>query len=160
MIKRIDAIREIMKDVKDEVVVASTGMICRELYAVQDRPRNFYMMGSMGCALGIGLGIALNSGHNVIVISGDGAALMSLGTLALHKKLNPLNLTHYILDNNCNSSTGGQLTCSDAVDFSKLAPNTNVIKISEEKGDVPRIPLSPKQIALRFKDAISINRSQ
>lgn len=157
--KRIDAIRKIMKDVKDEIVMSSTGMISREVYAVKDRPRNFYMMGSMGCILGIGLGIAVNSKHKIIVISGDASALMSLGTLTLHKKLNPKNLKHYILDNSCHSSTGGQPTCSDVVDFSKLAPNTVVIKVSREKGDIPRIPLSPKQIKERFKNAISPNRS-
>ncbi|HCJ66667.1 MAG TPA: sulfopyruvate decarboxylase subunit beta [Elusimicrobia bacterium] len=156
--KRIDAIRKIMKDIKDEIVISSTGMISRELYAVKNRPRNFYMEGSMGCALGIGLGIAINSKHKVIVISGDAAVLMSLGTLALHKKLNPKNLKHYILDNNCHSSTGGQPTCSDVIDFSKMAPNTVVIKVSKEKGDAPRIPLSPKQIMRRFRNAIRSHR--
>lgn len=153
--KRIDAIKKVMEKVKDEIVISTTGMISRELYAVKDRPRNFYMLGSMGNALAIGLGIAINSKYKVIVISGDGAVLMSLGTLVLHKKLNPKNLKHYILDNNCHSSTGGQPTCSDSIDFSRLAPNTEVIKVSKEKGDAPRIPLSPKQIKRRFKDAIS-----
>jgi thiamine pyrophosphate-dependent acetolactate synthase large subunit-like protein len=156
--KRIDAIKKIMKDVKDEIVISSPGMISRELYALQDRPRNFYMLGSMGCALGIGLGIAINSKHKVIVISGDGEVLMSLGTLALHKKLNPRNLIHYILDNNCHSSTGGQPTCSDVIDFSKIAPNTKVIEVSKKKGNTPRIPLLPKQIVKRFKNAIGFNR--
>jgi thiamine pyrophosphate-dependent acetolactate synthase large subunit-like protein len=157
--KRINAIKKITKNVKNEIVISTTGMISRELYAVKDRPRNFYMMGSMGCALGIGLGIAINSKHKVIVISGDASVLMSLGTLALHKKLNPKNLKHYILDNGCHSSTGGQPTCSNVIDFSKIAPNTRVIEVSKEKGDAPRIPLSPKQILKRFKHAISSNRS-
>ena len=157
--KRIDAIKRIMNNVKDEVVISSTGMISREVYAVKDRPRNFYMQGSMGCALGIGLGITVNSKHKVIVISGDASVLMSLGTLALHKKLDPQNLKHYILDNSCHSSTGGQSTCSDTVDFSKLAPNTVVIKVSKKKGDASRIPLSPKQIMERFKNAICSDRS-
>lgn len=155
--KRIDAIKKIMKGVGDELVISSTGMISRELYAVKDRPRNFYMEGSMGCALGIGLGIAINSRQKVIVISGDGAVLMSLGTLVLHRKLNPRNLEHYILDNGCHSSTGGQPTCSHFVNFSEIAPNTEVIRISEEKGDASRIPLSPKQISKRFKNAIKKN---
>jgi thiamine pyrophosphate-dependent acetolactate synthase large subunit-like protein len=157
--KRIEAIKKIVKNVKDEIIISSTGMISRELYAVKDRRRNFYMEGSMGCALGVGLGIAINSKHEVIVISGDASALMSLGTLALHKKLNPKNLKHYILDNGCHSSTGGQPTCSDVVDFAKIAPNTMVIKVSKEKGNAPRIPLSPKQIKRRFKNAISSNNS-
>ncbi len=158
--KRIDAIKKIMKKVTNEVVISSTGMISRELYQVKDRDRNFYMLGSLGNALAIGIGMAINSNHKIIVISGDGAALMSLGALVLHKKLNPKNLKHYILDNNCQSSTGGQLTCSDVVDFSKLAPNTKVIKVSNEKGNSPRILLSPKQIKMRVMNAISITYSQ
>lgn len=157
--KRIEAIKKIVKNVKDEIIISSTGMISRELYAVKDRPRNFYVQGSMGCTLGIGLGIAINSKHKVIVISGDAETLMSLGTLALHKKLNPKNLKHYILDNGCHSSTGAQPTCSDVIDFSKIAPNTVVIKVSKEKGDAPRIPLSPRQIKRRFKNAIRSNNS-
>ena len=158
--KPINAIKKIMKNVKkDEIVISSPGMISRELYAVQDRPRNFYLQGSMGNALAIGLGIAINSKHKVIVISGDAEVLMSLGTLVLHKKLNPKNLKHYILDNGCHGSTGGQPTCSEAIDFSKLAPNTTVYKVNKEKGDAPRIFLSPKKIIRRFKNAISPNRS-
>jgi len=153
--KRIDAIKRIMKNVRNEVVITSAGMISRELFAVKDRPKNFYMMGSMGCALGVGLGIALNSRHKVIVISGDAAALMSLGTLALHRKLRPANLKHYILDNGCSSSTGGQPTCSDVVDFEKIGFNTRVIKVDKGKGTSPRIPMPPRKILQRFKDAVS-----
>ena len=158
--KRIDAIKKIVESLTDEVVISSTGMISRELYVASDRPRNFYMFGSMGSALAIGLGVAVNSNHKVIVISGDASALMSLGTLALHKKLNPKNLKHYILDNNCSSSTGGQVTCSDAVNFSNLAPYTEVIEVDTEKGSAPRIPLSPKEIAKRFKNAIIPDSTQ
>ena len=157
--KRIDAIKNIIESVEAEIVISSPGMISRELYAVKDRPRNFYMQGSMGNALAIGLGIAINSEHEVIVISGDGEVLMSLSTIVLHRKLNPKNLKHYILDNNCYSSTGGQLTCSDAIDFSKLAPNTIVFKVSKEKGDSPRISLPPNQIMTRFRNAICFNCS-
>ncbi len=155
--RRIEAIKKIMDKVTDEIVISSTGMISREVYLVKDRARNFYMLGSMGSALAIGLGVALNSEYKVIVISGDAAVLMSLGTVILHKKLNPPNLKHYILDNNCHSSTGGQSTCSDVIDFSKLAPNTVVIKVSKEKGTAPRIPLSPKQIKRRFMNAVRLN---
>ena len=152
---RIKAIEQIVKNVTDEVIVSSTGMISRELYAVRDRDRNFYMQGSMGLALAIGLGIALNSNHKVIVLSGDAAALMSMGTFALHKKLNPKNLKHYILDNNVHASTGGQPTSSDAVDFEALAPQTKVIKVTKEKGNSPRILILPEEIMMRFRKAIS-----
>lgn len=153
--KRIEAIKEILEQIKDEdIVIASTGMISREVYAVKDRPRNFYMMGSMGNTLALGLGIAITSKYNVIVINGDGSALMSLGTMSMHNKLKPQNLMHFILDNNCHSSTGGQPTVSEAVDFESLAPNTSVIKVDKDKGNSPRIPLSGRKIRLRFMKAL------
>lgn len=153
--KREDAIRDILKDVRDEFIIASTGMISREVYKVMDRPRNFYMQGSMGMALGIGIGLAYERPElKVIVISGDGAVLMSLGTLVLHKQLGLPNLKHYILDNHCHASTGGQNTCSPYIYFEKLAPNTEVIYIDRDKGDAPRIPLLPHEITRRFKHEI------
>ena len=155
--KSIEAVKKIVENISDEIVVSSTGMISRELFLLHDRPRNFYMQGSMGNALAIGLGIAINSDYKVIVISGDGAVLMSLSTLVLHKKLNPKNLHHYILDNTCHASTGGQPTCSDMIDFSQLAPNTTVFKIDKEKGSAPQISLSSPEIAERFRNAISLH---
>jgi thiamine pyrophosphate-dependent acetolactate synthase large subunit-like protein len=144
-----------MKKVTDEAVITSTGMISREVHAVKDRSANFYMMGSMGCALAIGLGLAHSRPDlKVIVISGDGAALMSLGTMVLHQKLNPPNLTHYILDNNCHATTGGQQTVSNYIAFDWFAPRTIVYKVTNEKGDAPRIPFTPAEIRRRFKHAI------
>ena len=149
--KRKSAINCIMRTVKkDTVVITSTGMISREVYQTKDRDLNFYMQGSMGNALAIGIGIALNTNKKVVVISGDGAALMSLGTSVLFDGLNLPNLVHYILDNNCHATTGGQPTCSRYADFG------HSIKwlVSNEKGDAPRIPLSPKQITERFRNAL------
>lgn len=153
--KRITAIGRILNPLTNEIVIASNGMVSRETYAMRDRDLNFYMLGSMGMALGIGIGIAYAKPDlKVIVISGDGAVLMSLGTMVLHKKLGLKNLTHHILDNNCHATTGGQPTCSDAINFTKLAPNTKVWKVSGEIGESPRIPLTPVQIKERFMNAV------
>jgi len=158
---RIEAIQEIMSNITNEIIIVSNGMISREVYVIKDRPRNFYMLGSMGAALGIGIGIAYaRPDLKVIVISGDGAALMSLGTLILHRKLGLSNLRHFILDNNCYATTGGQPTCSDCVDFESLAPNTYAIKVSGEIGDAPRVPLTPEEITVRFKNALLCKQEQ
>jgi len=154
---RREAIQEIMKYVDSKtIIVSSVGMTSRELYRVKDRHLNFYLVGGMGGTLAISLGLALNLKRKVIAISGEGDALMSLGTFVLHNKLAPKNLWHFVLDNNEYASTGGQPTCSDAVNFNKLAPNTITIKIDKGKGDAPRIPLSPVQIKERFMNAIKI----
>ena len=149
----MENLEEIIKSLTDEVVITSTGYINRKVYALKDRDRNFYMLGSLGMALAIGLGIALNRPDlTVVVISGDGACLMNLGSLVLHNRLGLPNLKHYIIDNGCYESTGGQPTCGAYVDFESLAPNTKVIL--EQVGQYPRIPLTPKQISERFRNAI------
>ncbi|MFW6130202.1 MAG: thiamine pyrophosphate-dependent enzyme [Atribacterota bacterium] len=155
--KRINAIKKIMNDITDELVICSTGMISREVYEIKDRPENFYVMGSMGASLGIGLGLALHVKRKVVVIAGDGDILMSMGTLALMNKLKLPNLELIVLDNNCYSSTGCQKTCSDAVDFTKIA-NCKVYKVEAEKGPAGRVKIPHKKIAERFYDAI--NNSQ
>jgi thiamine pyrophosphate-dependent acetolactate synthase large subunit-like protein len=142
---------------EDDIVVASTGYISREVFKY-DRPLNFYMMGSMGCALAIGIGIALHVKQRVIVINGDGSVLMSLGTMVTLKKLQQerkiSNLAHFILDNNSHESTGGQKTASDLINFAHLAKNTIVYKTTNDSSIPPRITLLPASITKRFKDAL------
>ncbi|MFT5391387.1 MAG: phosphonopyruvate decarboxylase [Gammaproteobacteria bacterium] len=102
-------------------VVATTGMTGRELFSISDRAQHFYQVGSMGCASAMGLGIALNTAKPVLVLDGDGAALMKLGTMATIGAQQPENLTHIVLDNGVHDSTGGQPTVSPGVDFAGVA---------------------------------------
>ncbi len=66
----------------DAAVVATTGKCGRELFTLADREQHLYQVGSMGCASGMGLGVALATGQPTVVLDGDGAALMKLGTMA------------------------------------------------------------------------------
>jgi phosphonopyruvate decarboxylase len=75
----------------------------------------------MGGATGMALGVALNTQHPVVVLDGDGAALMKLGTMATVGAYAPPNLTHILLDNGVHDSTGGQATVSASVDFALVA---------------------------------------
>jgi phosphonopyruvate decarboxylase len=75
----------------------------------------------MGCASGMGLGVALNTKRKIVVVDGDGAALMKLGTLATIGAYAPGNLVHLLLDNGVHDSTGGQATVSPHVDFAAVA---------------------------------------
>lgn len=138
---------------KDAIIIASTGLISRELYRVEDRALNFYMMGSMGCALAIGLGVALNVGCEVHVISGDGAALMGMGSTQTFKSIDPENLFYWILDNGCHESTGGQKTNFDKKVFEQMG--ANVIEIEKDEDIPPRIDLTPIQIQKRFRHAVN-----
>ena len=154
--KRIEAIKQIMKNTTDELIITSTGKISREVYNIRDRTANFYVMGSMGASLGIGIGLALHTDRDVHVIAGDGDILMSLSTLVLMNKLRPPNLTLTILDNNCFGATGGQKTCSDAVDFTQICPHKcNVIKVEPIESKVPRIDMSHKEIMERFYNEVN-----
>lgn len=87
----------------------------------EDRVQQLYLVGAMGAASGMALGISLNSEKPIIVLDGDGAALMKLGTLATIGARRPGNLTHILLDNGVHDSTGGQATVSASVDFAALA---------------------------------------
>ena len=105
----------------EAAVIASTGKCGRELFTLADKPQHLYQVGSMGCASAMGLGLALNTGRPVVVLDGDGAALMKLGSLATIGARAPGNLLHLVLDNGVHDSTGGQATASRTVDFADVA---------------------------------------
>ena len=153
--RRIEAIRRIMAGVTDELVVAATGHIARELFVVRDRAENFYMCGSMGMALPIALGVALNTDRTVLCLNGDGAALMALSAMVVVRQLKPQNLIHYILDNATYASTGGQRTASGSVDFAALG-EVRVIRVEPgNEPDTPRINIPPAEMVRRFMAAVA-----
>jgi len=103
-------------------VIATTGKCGRELFTLADRKQHLYQVGSMGGASGMALGVALTvPDRPVVVLDGDGAALMKLGSLATIGAQAPGNLVHVLLDNGVHDSTGGQATVSASVDFAAVA---------------------------------------
>jgi phosphonopyruvate decarboxylase len=102
-------------------IIVTTGKSGRELFTINDRKQHLYQVGSMGCAAGMGLGVALNTEKPVIVVDGDGALMMKMGTLATIGAYQPENLVHLVLDNGTYDSTGGQPTVSGGVDFAAAA---------------------------------------
>jgi len=157
------------------LLIGNIGYPSRELFAVHDRPENFYMLGSMGLASSIGLGLALaRPERRVIVLDGDGSVLMNLGTLATIAHHAPENYLLVILDNCCYGSTGSQPTCTHlGTDLAALAKAAGiksvrkverpgdlaealqgkgviVVKVEAGNASVPIISLSPEEIAGRF----------
>ena len=125
-LSREEAIESIVNQIRDKcVVVSTTGKTSRELFEIRikrkELPRDFYIVGSMGCASSISLGIALNSTKGVLLLDGDGAALMQMGSLSTIGFYKPKNLHHIIFDNHSHESTGGQPTVSKTVHFDKIA---------------------------------------
>ncbi len=123
---RLAALETLLETIPEHAaVVSTTGKTSRELYTLSDRKQHFYVVGGMGTASAIGLGVAVNINRPVMVIDGDGAALMKLGAMASVGAACPSNLIHLILDNEVHDSTGGQSTSSATVDFASFAAATN-----------------------------------
>jgi phosphonopyruvate decarboxylase len=121
--RRLDAIRAVAGAAGDrDLLIATTGKTGRELYALGHASNHLYVVGGMGCASGIGLGLSLaRPDRRVIVLDGDGAALMKMGTLASIGHYAPPNLVHVLLDNRAHESTGAQWTVSGSIDFAAIA---------------------------------------
>jgi len=184
VISRREAIAAAVKQLDDEPVIHANGYVCRESFSVADRPQNFYMLGSMGLASAIGLGLALaRPGRRTVVFDGDGNLLMSLGIVGTVASLRPANLVHVVFDNEVYGSTGNQASPSRHVRLDRLAraagyrtvaavtgpdeiaaavraaradagPHFVLAKVTTEEAEVPRIPHTPRAIRDRFRKAV------
>ncbi len=177
------AIGAVLGLLTDELVVVCNGFSSREAFTQCDRPENFYMIGSMGLAPAIGLGLALaQPRRKVVVLDGDGNVLMALGTLATVGALTPKNLVHIVFDNEVYGSTGNQPTISRTVRLEQVAkaagyknvarvrelddavyeaktmlkddgPSFLLVKVSELADDVGRVEIEPAAMTERFRKA-------
>ena len=184
MQSRAQAMAALFELITDEPVIICNGFPSREAQKLRDRDANFYMIGSMGAAAGIGLGVALNKpGKKVIVFDGDGNVLMSMGTLATTGALKPKNFVHVVFDNEVYGSTGNQPTYSRLVALDKVAkaagypnvervweredivyefkqmlvmegPSLLLIKVNEQIEDADRVAVEPPEMTRRFKAAV------
>lgn len=124
-----------LTNVNETILIASTGFTGRELCAIEDRANQLYMVGSMGCASSLGLGLSMvRPDKKVIVIDGDGAALMRMGNLATIGAFGGENFYHLLLDNQVHESTGGQATVSGSVDFPGIANACGYRNVFERTG--------------------------
>jgi len=113
---RLEATRALVTAIGDDAktpIIASLGHPAYDLFAVRDRPANFYTWGSMGLASSIGLGLAMAQPDlRVFVLDGDGSLLMNLGSLATIGWVKPANLVVVVWDNGEYGTTGGQDTAT------------------------------------------------
>ena len=68
---RSDVLKTLIPLISDELVVTNIGLPSQEMHLLDDQPSNFYMLGTMGLASSIGLGLALAQDKKVIAIDGD-----------------------------------------------------------------------------------------
>ena len=166
-----------------DLLVATTGFTGRELFALGDTDNQLYMVGSMGCAVSLALGLAIaRPDCRVIAIDGDGAALMRLGAFTTVAAEAPPNLVHVLVDNGRHESTGGQATVSRGLDFCAIAAGAGYRHVAREAaaaavaaavGDrtpglrflhvpvlpgvpkgLPRPSMTPADVAARFRRAL------
>ena len=155
---RYDIIRIFAPALENKIVVGNLGWPSKELYAIKHQPSNFYMLGSMGMATSIGLGIAVTADKDVVVIDGDGSLLMNPGTLATVVSLGPRNLTILAIDNGAYGSTGNQptlaRTCVDLEIVARGFGFTNTLKLSTEKE--LKEAMKDRRRSLRFIHALAL----
>jgi phosphonopyruvate decarboxylase len=106
----------------EPVVVATTGMLSRELFEHRSRTGSnavdFLTIGGMGHAASIALGLANTTrDREVWCLDGDGALLMHLGGLAVIADHAPATYFHAVFNNGVHDSVGGQRTSIDVVDI-------------------------------------------
>jgi phosphonopyruvate decarboxylase len=129
---RAEVVRALLGRLTDEVLVTTTGYLSRQAYHERDRPRTFYMQGSMGHAAAIGLGLAIERpDERVVVLDGDGAFLMHLGTGSTIGSVRPANLLHVVVDNGCYESTGGQRSTSAGLAWPALGTGLGYARVVE-----------------------------
>ena len=111
-LQRRPLIRQLLQDIGDDVlVIAGLGSSCWDITAAGDRPLNMPLWGAMGAPVPMGLGLALaQPDKRVVVITGDGDMLMSIGSLATVATQQPENLAIVVLDNERFGETGNQAT--------------------------------------------------
>lgn len=150
--KRKEAIKTIIQSFNNkQAIISSTGLISRELFSMEDSPQNFYMVGSMGLASSIGLGVATNKPNlKVIIIDGDASLLMNLGSLTTIGHIKPRNFIHILLDNNAYDSCSGEPSVSKTAKLDKIAKvvGYNVVKKVE----------NPKELKKAIKKSLAENQ--
>ena len=123
---RKEAIAIVVEKIGNQHIISANGFISRDLFEICDKNSNFYMIGSMGLASSIGLGLALkNTKKKIFVFDGDGNILMNLGSLITIGTTKPKNLIHIVFDNSSHESTGGQPTATNKIQLSKIAKSAN-----------------------------------
>lgn len=123
---RSEVFKSILPVIADELVICNIGLPSQELHLLDDRPSNFYMLGTMGLASSIGLGLAMAQPQKVIAIDGDGSVLTNFGTLPTIANNAADNFILLIIDNGSYGSTGDQPTYA--------GKKTSLAKVAEACG--------------------------
>ena len=182
--KRYALLKTLVPVLRESLVICNIGIPSQELYAIEDRPNHFYMLGSMGLCTSIALGLSLTTNKPVVALEGDGSMLMNLGTLATIGNRAPGNFSAVIIDNGSYGSTGDQPSytadktslagialaagCAEVVECTgkdtarhlsnalhSSDPTVIVAKVESGNETVPIVPLHPVVMRERFRAAVA-----
>lgn len=150
---RSDVLKTLIPMISDELVVCNIGLPSQEMHLLDDQPSNFYMLGTMGLASSIGLGLAMAQPKKVIAIDGDGSVLMNLGSLPTIANNQVPNFILLIIDNGSYGSTGDQPTYAgmktSLTEVAKACGCDNVVECSaEDTADAMRAALDADQTTI------------
>ena len=132
--ERAQCLEVIYPELADRLVVTIMGACAQELYDLGHRDNFFYLQHAMGLASSIGLGLARHlPGERVVVLDGDGSALMNLGTFATMARYPPPNLLHIVFDNGSLLSTGGfeSHTTSGVTNLAAIATGAGIPHVAD-----------------------------
>lgn len=115
---------------RQEAVIGGVGYNNFDLWAAGQRPENFYMLGSMGLAAPIAMGVALAQPQRMVfALEGDGSLLMQLGALGSIAAAGLKNLCVVVFDNGVYAITGRQPTLTaSSVDLVQVALGCGLVK--------------------------------
>ena len=147
---RSEILKELVPIISDHLVVCNIGLPSQELHSIDDQPSNFYMLGTMGLASSIGLGLALSQKEKVISIDGDGSVLTNLGTLPTIANNIANNFILLIIDNGSYGSTGDQPTYA--------GKKTSLSAVAKACGCENVIECKAEDTAVAVRDAIEGNQ--
>ena len=141
---REDAIKTLLKYVKDDFIVSTTGKASRELFEAREsrnegHGRDFLTVGGMGHASQIACGISMSINKRVWCFDGDGAALMHLGAVGISAIHSKSNFIHILLNNFTHDSVGGQPTIADKISFTKIFKNLGYKNVYSLKSNIELI---------------------
>ena len=150
---RSDVLKTLIPFISDKLVVTNIGLPSQEMHLLDDQPSNFYMLGTMGLASSIGLGLALAQDKKVLAVDGDGSVLMNFGTLPTIANNPANNFILLIIDNGSYGSTGDQTTYSgmktDLASVARACGCENVIECSaEETADVVKAAFAGDEMTI------------
>lgn len=185
VMRSLEAMHVLHERLGDALAVSSLGTPSYLLNAAGDRPLNFYLWAAMGMASSAGLGLALaQPNRTVVVVDGDGAAVMNLNGMVTVGVRRPANLIWVILENGAFLETGGQPiathgpadlvaiakgcgieraaraetpeTLARLLDDAFAQPGPTLVVARVERDSVRSLPpVDPVRVKLRFMDALA-----